>query len=186
MKIPIFHQSPCSYKYSPEKRFKNNLMSFTWKSELNQSHKCPSSADPTSLPESTTTELHSLPPLLGEVVIVFWNLSTYTHKMTQYLLCRCDCPGSESGRAQCRIPPELSGPGAINQLPGLELVQVYSFQGWRTKLMKIYLCNPAAVHNYVLNVIYILPKVSDANIKMENVSKVKMQEEVKKKCKTIR
>lgn len=46
--------------------------------------------------------------------------------------------------------------------------------------MKIYLCNPAAVHNYVLNVIYILAKVSDANIKIENVSKAKLQEEVKK------
>lgn len=47
--------------------------------------------------------------------------------------------------------------------------------------MKIYLCNPAAVHNYALNVIYILPKLSAANIKMENISKVKLQEEVKKK-----
>lgn len=36
------------------------------------------------------------------------------------------------------------------------------------------------MHNYVLNVIYILAKVSDANIKTENVSKAKLQEEVKK------
>lgn len=37
------------------------------------------------------------------------------------------------------------------------------------------------MHNYVLDVIYILPKVSDANIKMENASKVKLQDEVEKK-----
>lgn len=42
--------------------------------------------------------------------------------------------------------------------------------------MRIYLCNLAAVHNYLLNVIYIAPKVFDANIKMENVTKVKLQE----------
>lgn len=42
--------------------------------------------------------------------------------------------------------------------------------------MRIYLCNLAAVHNYLLNVIYIAPKVFDANIKMENVTKIKLQE----------
>lgn len=46
--------------------------------------------------------------------------------------------------------------------------------------MRIYLCNLAAVQNYVLNVIYVVPKVSNANIKMENVTNVKLQERVKK------
>lgn len=57
---------------------------------------------------------------------------------------------------------------------------MYSFQGSHAKLMRIYLCNLEAVHNYVLDVIYIVPKVSNANIKMENVTKVKLQERVKK------
>jgi len=65
--------------------------------------------------------------------------------MTQYYADTRPRPGS--GRALCRIAPELSGPGAINQFTGLELVQVYSFQGSHAKLMRIYLCNLAAVHN---------------------------------------
>lgn len=35
-----------------------------------------------------------------------------------------------------------------------------------------------AVHNNLLRIIYIVPKLFDANIKMENVTKVKLQEVV--------
>lgn len=49
--------------------------------------------------------------------------------------------------------------------------------------MRIYLCNLAALHNYVLNVIFIVPKVSDANIKMESFTKVKLQEGIPEKKK---
>lgn len=44
--------------------------------------------------------------------------------------------------------------------------------------MRIYLCNLVAVHNNLLRIIYIVPKVFDANIKMENTTKVKLQEVV--------
>lgn len=48
---------------------------------------------------------------------------------------------------------------------------MYSFQGSHAKPMRIYLCNLEAVHNYILNAIYTVPKVPDVNIMMENVTK---------------
>lgn len=62
----------------------NKFLSFTRKSELSQSPKCPFSAGPSSVPESSHHWAPLSASLLGWVVIIFWHLSIYIYKIAQY------------------------------------------------------------------------------------------------------